>query len=476
MASTTIGGTTANITSGPWLSTSGDRKFPDALFESMITALGGGQGVIRNTGATGDSTLRVDASSPASMQVVVKAGAAVLGPVDGGHRVARVTSDQSTQIGTADTSNPRIDVVGLMVRDSSFTDANNGRAVENYVLAGTAASSPSAPTFTNSTTQHFLPLAEVRVAANATSISATNITDVRNTVGGISNQWYTGATFPSANEGDLFIFDQDVTSGLSWRDTDGVTTLTSAKQGDIARYNGTNWVKEFNNAASLDNLPVSVWDFTASAAMRGMTTIGDDFYAMYDPSGVSSSRVYKFDNSGFPRTYWTPSAVNTVVADEGITTDGTNLYLLNTNTSNQWNLVLCYTPAGVNVSSSNFTLNSANQHGVSIVFANNKLWVVDGTDYKVYAYTTAGARSASDDFSLDSQQREPLDIVFALGKFWIGDAGDDKVYCYNANGTRSASDDFDVLGDPYGLAYHGGRFYVSNSNGQVKAYRSDGTR
>ena len=38
----------------------------------------------------------------------------------------------------------------------------------------------------------------------------------------------------------------DVASGLDWKDTDGSTDLTSADAGDVARFDGTDWVKQGN--------------------------------------------------------------------------------------------------------------------------------------------------------------------------------------------------------------------------------------
>ena len=54
-----------------------------------------------------------------------------------------------------------------------------------------------------------------------------------------------GASFPITSlKNDTHVFDQDVASGLTWRDTDGSTALTSAKTGDVAVYNGNHWVKK----------------------------------------------------------------------------------------------------------------------------------------------------------------------------------------------------------------------------------------
>ena len=45
---------------------------------------------------------------------------------------------------------------------------------------------------------------------------------------------------------DIFFFDADVASGLDWLDTDGTTDLTAATAGDMARYDGTDWIKVVN--------------------------------------------------------------------------------------------------------------------------------------------------------------------------------------------------------------------------------------
>ena len=53
-------------------------------------------------------------------------------------------------------------------------------------------------------------------------------------------------TTPAPLSPDMFIFNDDVASGLVWLDTDGATALTAASNGDLARYNGTAWVKVIN--------------------------------------------------------------------------------------------------------------------------------------------------------------------------------------------------------------------------------------
>ena len=55
----------------------------------------------------------------------------------------------------------------------------------------------------------------------------------------------TGNAFPTdAVTGAYHLFLEAVASGLNWLDTNGTTTLTSAAAGDLARFDGTRWVKQ----------------------------------------------------------------------------------------------------------------------------------------------------------------------------------------------------------------------------------------
>ena len=56
-------------------------------------------------------------------------------------------------------------------------------------------------------------------------------------------------TTPTAND-IWFFFNADVASGLDWKDTDGTTDLTAATAGDMARYDGTDWIKIINVVGS----------------------------------------------------------------------------------------------------------------------------------------------------------------------------------------------------------------------------------
>jgi hypothetical protein len=113
-----------------------------------------------------------------NMALDIAAGVAVIEGDDaagqGNYLVEATESLSAVTIGTAHASNPRIDLVGIQLRDPS-EGGSAGRDSIFSVVAGTAAASPSAP----STPDSFLTLAQVLVPASATAISDTDITDMR---------------------------------------------------------------------------------------------------------------------------------------------------------------------------------------------------------------------------------------------------------------------------------------------------------
>ena len=107
-----------------------------------------------------------------SMNISVAPGVAVL--KDG---LPYVREGAATlTIGTADGSNPRIDRIILRLTREGQTD--QGKIVL-MVLAGTAASSPAAPSLTQTSATWDLSLAQVLVGTGVTTIAANKVTDER---------------------------------------------------------------------------------------------------------------------------------------------------------------------------------------------------------------------------------------------------------------------------------------------------------
>lgn len=131
-------------------------------------SLWGVSGVVRS------ADLAVTATT--GMNLSVAAGwAAILGTyqTNMGTYMAYNDGAATATITTADPTNPRIDVVCITVSDAAYSGSLNQVAIN--VVKGTAASSPTVP----STPTNSIALAQIAVAAGATTISSGNITDVR---------------------------------------------------------------------------------------------------------------------------------------------------------------------------------------------------------------------------------------------------------------------------------------------------------
>lgn len=137
-------------------------------------------------GVTYATSMKVTQNGTPNMSVLVAAGGAfVRGTQSAIQGVYSLTNDASANltISAANASNPRRDLIILQARDNAFDAGgiNDGRLV---VVAGTPAGSPSDPSL--AAYPNALVLARVAVAANATSITNANITDLRS----IAGDWF----------------------------------------------------------------------------------------------------------------------------------------------------------------------------------------------------------------------------------------------------------------------------------------------
>lgn len=117
-----------------------------------------------------------------SMGVIVDTGvASIPGTESGTQGNYLVTNDAQVTLSIAASSPtlPRIDIVVFNVRDAFYSGASNDSQLQ--VIIGTPASSPVAP----AAPVNSIILAEVAVAANATSITNANITDTRFYLAGV---------------------------------------------------------------------------------------------------------------------------------------------------------------------------------------------------------------------------------------------------------------------------------------------------
>lgn len=131
-------------------------------------------------GVADPASFKVTQNGTPNMSVNVAAGSAfVRGTESALQGCYPVQNDDTVNvtIAAADSTNPRWDIVGIRIYDSTYGSSDpvdDGAFIE--VVTGTPAASPADPTLP----ANFLALARVVVAASDTSITTGEITDLRN--------------------------------------------------------------------------------------------------------------------------------------------------------------------------------------------------------------------------------------------------------------------------------------------------------
>ena len=142
--------------------------------------------------------------------------------------------------------------------------------------------------------------------------------------------------------------------------------------------------------------------------------------------------------------------------------------------------VLVTVPVDSGGATEGFILDADNEYATGITYADDRFFVLDAEDDKVYAYRTNAERDPDRDFDLDADNAGAEAIVYANEKYYVADRLDDKVYVYTATGERDAEADFDLDDDnasPNGIAYGNDRLYIVDLNDdKVYAYRMSGAR
>jgi hypothetical protein len=148
------------------------------IFREAVSSL------VPNTGGVVQSgDFPVTQTGTPSMAVQVGVGRAWIKGTEAGDLAGQTYSKQglyfafndaavTKTVTTANATNPRIDVVYIFVKDQQYSGTSN--LVDFAIAAGTPAATPTVPTIP----ANALALAQVAVAANATSITTANVTGV----------------------------------------------------------------------------------------------------------------------------------------------------------------------------------------------------------------------------------------------------------------------------------------------------------
>jgi hypothetical protein len=149
-----------------------------------------------------------------NMSVNVASGLALVPGSEGAKQAGYWVLNDATKniaIATSNPTNPRIDVIALKVQDTFYSGVTDAWSI--VAITGTAAASPSPPSLPNNA----LKIAQVAVAANATSIVTGNISDFRPTLtatGGIMRAFGTTERDALPVYGGLAVWRTDVAGGL----------------------------------------------------------------------------------------------------------------------------------------------------------------------------------------------------------------------------------------------------------------------
>ena len=202
--------------------------------------------------------------------------------------------------------------------------------------------------------------------------------------------------------------------------------------------------------------------YTCDYALCGVVNRVVTFGTIVETSIQSESAGFDLDNkNGSP---------------EGIAFANNRFYVVDSRDDK----VYAYQATGQRDAASDFALDSANWDATGITFANNRFYVVDWVDDKVYAYQASGQRDAASDFALDSDNFYATGITFVNNRFYVVDILDDKVYAHHASGERDSASDFDLDPSndaPGGITFANNRFYVVDwVDGKVYAYQASGQR
>ena len=100
------------------------------------------------------------------------------------------------------------------------------------------------------------------------------------------------------------------------------------------------------------------------------------------------------------------------------------------NSQNNCSTAVRITVRASQMESAGFDLASVNRSPQGITFANNRFYVVDRVDDRVYAYTASGQYEPASNFSPDVANAWATGITFANNRFYVVDNVDAKIYAY----------------------------------------------
>ena len=179
----------------------------------------------------------------------------------------------------------------------------------------------------------------------------------------------------------------------------------------------------------------------------------------------SNRNVYVYDTSGVRQGAWSAGGLVTGSQIEGITTNGTDIWLVDAKADKVYRYAGAATRlSGTQNPTSSFALNSGNKDSKDLVTDGTSIWVVnDNTTDKVFKYRISDSKFLGSWTITTSGASAPTGITINptdVRHIWIVDSGTDLVYQYNdsailTSGSQSAAAVFALAAgntNPQGIA------------------------
>ena len=179
---------------------------------------------------------------------------------------------------------------------------------------------------------------------------------------------------------------------------------------------------------------------TCNTAPRGAasTAAGDKVWVV-----DANRKVFVYNTSGGILGSWTAGSLNSSAQPEGITTNGTDVWIVDNKTDKVYRYANAASlTSGSPTAASSFSLNTGNTNPKDLVTDGSSLWVVnDSSSDKVFKYTASGSLLGS--WTINSGGGSPTGMTIDPAKvsnIWIVDSATDGVYQYdNATGLTLGS-------------------------------------
>lgn len=238
----------------------------------------------------------------ASMGCLVGSGNAVVANASRGpYTFSNPTNGVALTLATSNPTNPRIDLVYVQVIDNPPDTGTTGGIIG--VVTGTAAASPTVPALPSNGV--CIPLAQILVGANVTSITNSNITDVRKSSGPSPRFMLPGDALsdPGFRAGELR--QRSVASyPIPGTSTPAIFTdywgFDAAWHGTVDQPITPVWQNGTSNIPmTTANTNVTLWQFTIpDPGWKYEYTISASQYALVTNGGVMSLQVHEVTASG----------------------------------------------------------------------------------------------------------------------------------------------------------------------------------